>query len=127
MRIKDEIYNYLLRKGSDGATDEQIQSALKISPDSERPARVQLVKDNRVVDSGKKRSVPHSNRKARIWVAIRQGGQSMIDKEVCPECNDYGYVITRELGLNDSVKAETKVPCCICRPDEYIKYLGISI
>lgn len=126
MRIKDEIYNYLVKKGTDGATDEQIQNALKISPDSERPARVQLVKDKKVVDSGLKRQVPNSNRKARVWIAIRTSGLSIVDKEFCIECNDLGFVIVREMVAYDHYET-TKIPCYLCKPDEYIKYIGIDL
>ena len=118
MRIKDEIYNFLVKRGTDGATDEQIQTSLKISPDSERPARVQLVKDKWVVDSGLKRSVPNSNRRAIVWVAIRGRDHSIIDSgsNKCQICGGSGFYVFEE---------ET-IPCFNCDPENYINWLGIG-
>lgn len=116
MRIKDAIYDFLLKRGTEGATDEQIQNLLKIAPDSERPARIQLIKDGWVVDSGLKRSVPNSNRKARIWVAIRGRGVSNFDIPVCSLCGGKEYVFV-----------ETDcVPCFSCQPEQYLAFLGID-
>jgi len=51
-----------------GLTDEGITKATGIAPNSERPARVQLLKDGWVMDSGRRRQVA-SGRTAVVWAA----------------------------------------------------------
>lgn len=48
------------------ATDEQIQERLSLDPSTERPRRVELVKQGLVVDSGKTR-LTRSRRPATVW------------------------------------------------------------
>lgn len=115
MRIKDAIYEFLVKRGPDGATDEQIQNLLKIAPDSQRPARVQLVKDGWVIDSGIKRSIPNSNKKGKVWVAIKGRGVSKFD--TCSMC-----------GGSETVLYELdSVPCPGCQPEKYLEWLGIDL
>lgn len=114
MRIKDTIYDFLIKRGTDGATDEQIQTSLNIAPDSERPARISLVKDKWVVDSGLKRLVPNSNRRARVWIAIR--GRNVSKFDTCSTCGGTGKL---DFGIGIT-------PCMECKPDEWKEFLDID-
>lgn len=79
MTIKEQIYEFISRRGPHGATDEEIQKGLHIAPDSERPARVQLVKENWVVDSGMKRGAPNAKKLNTIWFARPGKNVSIVD------------------------------------------------
>lgn len=60
------VYLYLELRGEDGATDEEVCDALKMSGSSVRPRRVELVRDGLVEDSGI-RQVCESGREAVVW------------------------------------------------------------
>ena len=51
-----------------GLTDHQMQVWLGMNPSTQRPRRVELVKQGFVVDSGKTRLTP-SGKRAVVWVA----------------------------------------------------------
>ena len=61
--LKKKVYDYLERFGP--ATDEQIQYALSMDPSTERPRRVELVADGKVIKVGEGRT--SSGRKAALW------------------------------------------------------------
>lgn len=63
------VLEYLKSRGSEGAIDQEIQDALRMSGDSERPARGSLVKLGKVIDSGRWRCT-RKNRPAIVWVAV---------------------------------------------------------
>lgn len=54
----------------DGLTDEQIARTLRMNPSTERPRRIELVRAQLVVDSGRTR---HTRAKVRavVWVATQ--------------------------------------------------------
>lgn len=52
-----------------GMTDEEMQRALKLNPNTQRPRRIELVVAGKVRDSGKTRETA-SGRKATIWEAV---------------------------------------------------------
>jgi hypothetical protein len=62
------VLDYITSRGAEGATDEEIQGALKLSPNTERPRRIELVEQGAVEKSGIWRFTS-SNRKAAVWVA----------------------------------------------------------
>lgn len=62
------IYEWLTLQGEHGATDEEIQNALRLPGDTERPRRQELQKLGMVVDSERKRMTKHM-RPATVWVA----------------------------------------------------------
>ncbi len=63
---------WLLRAlGAHGATDEEIQRALAMNPNTQRPRRVELVRDGRACASGQRRPTA-SGRQAVVWVARRE-------------------------------------------------------
>lgn len=56
----------LLRANADGLTDEEIQTALALNANAERPRRISLVQDGLVRDSGRTR-LTRSGRAAVVW------------------------------------------------------------
>jgi len=69
--VEYRITEYLLRCGSHGATDQEIQDALGIDGNTERPARRQLEKDKRVRRTRRWRFT-RARRPAIVWVAVRR-------------------------------------------------------
>jgi hypothetical protein len=65
-----QVYEYIQAQGDDGATDAEIQAALGISGDTERPRRWTLEKAKLIRDSGKTRPTP-AGRQAVVWIAKR--------------------------------------------------------
>jgi hypothetical protein len=51
------VYNFIVRKGDAGATDDEIQRALCMNGNTQRPRRVELVDAGLIVDSGQRRVV----------------------------------------------------------------------
>lgn len=62
------VYDFIRRQAEHGATDEEIQEALRMGGNTERPRRVELVRDGLVVDSERRRT--HGGRPAIVWVAV---------------------------------------------------------
>lgn len=67
-KLRAEVYAFLLARGADGATDQEIQRELPMDENTERPRRVELVRAKLVAKSGRKRPAP-SGRPATVWVA----------------------------------------------------------
>jgi len=65
---RERVLQFIQQCGPNGATDEEIQDALKIRGDSERPHRKRLVEWRRIRDSGNLR-MTHSGRPATVWIA----------------------------------------------------------
>lgn len=65
--IETRIVRYVATQGMRGATDAEIQSALGLDGNTERPARIRLTKDRMIQDSGQTRPTP-SGRLAVVWV-----------------------------------------------------------
>jgi len=66
--LRSIVLAYIRQQGRDGATDEQIQQAIRMNPSTQRPRRVELVEGGLVVDSGGMRKSA-SCRNAVVWVA----------------------------------------------------------
>jgi|GEM_PF-4803886 hypothetical protein len=62
------IYEWLYLRGEEGGTDAEIQAALTLPGDTERPRRGELQAMGMIVDSGRKRRTQF-NRLATIWIA----------------------------------------------------------
>lgn len=62
-RVFDEI-----KASGDGMTDEEVQDALGMGANTQRPRRVELVQQGLVVDSGSKRRTRSGN-DAVVWVS----------------------------------------------------------
>lgn len=67
-RLRAKVFEYIKGRGGDGATDAEIQSALDMSGDTERPRRRELQQAGFIADSGQVRQTP-SGRAAVVWVA----------------------------------------------------------
>ena len=63
-RVLDELRCFR----DEGLTDHDMQDILAMNPSTQRPRRVELVKQGFVVDSGKTRLTP-SGKRAVVWVA----------------------------------------------------------
>jgi hypothetical protein len=58
----------LLLRGLEGATDEEVQDLLRMSPNTERPRRIELVRMGLCRDAGRSRRT-RAGRMATVWVA----------------------------------------------------------
>lgn len=66
-RIADRILRFLHECGADGATDDEIQVALRICGDTERPSRGRLYRAGLICNTTQKRST-RKGRAAAVWV-----------------------------------------------------------
>lgn len=66
-RLESVVLAFLKHR-QDGATDEQMQGALHMNPNTQRPRRVALVEKGLVIDSGQKRKT-WAGREATVWRA----------------------------------------------------------
>jgi hypothetical protein len=69
--LRRQVLDYIVSQGQRGATDEQIQEALAMNPSTQRPRRIELVRDGLVRDSGTTR-LTGSGRKAVVWTVTNQ-------------------------------------------------------
>jgi hypothetical protein len=60
------VFDLLERLAPEGLTDEQMQDALRMSSNTQRPRRVELERAGLVVDSGRTRAT-HAKQQAVIW------------------------------------------------------------
>lgn len=67
--FKAKVLAHIVSCGVDGATDDEIQRKLKMNPSTQRPRRVDLWNEGKVVDSGRRR-LTSSNREAVVWVDV---------------------------------------------------------
>lgn len=63
-RLRTLVFGVIKSRG--GATDEEIQRALKMNPSTSRPRRIELERAGIVRDSGKRRKT-RSGRWAIVW------------------------------------------------------------
>ena len=67
-RLQALVLRFVLACAERGATDSEIAAGTRLSSETSRPRRVELVNLGRVVDSGRRRSTP-SGRSATVWLA----------------------------------------------------------
>ena len=65
---KARVYQFIVDRMEHGATDQEMQVALKMSGDTLRPTRGKLLKDGLIYDSGKTRKNENDNN-CIVWVA----------------------------------------------------------
>lgn len=65
--LRELVYRDIRQSGARGRTDEEIQDALGLSGNTERPRRWELAKADRIVESGERR-LTRSGRRAAVWV-----------------------------------------------------------
>lgn len=63
---REEVYEFLKKNGP--MTDEEIQNGLDMNPSTQRPRRIELEAEGRVVAAGY--GVTKAGRKAIIWMAV---------------------------------------------------------
>lgn len=74
--LKAVVFSFVSKCGEYGCTDEQAQMALGMDPSTQRPRRVELVREGWVANSGRQR-LTQSNRMATVWVAAKfMGGRT---------------------------------------------------
>lgn len=64
--LQRQVLVYLIRQAEKGATDEEMQEVLEMSPNTQRPRRRELQLSGVVVDSGVKR-LTNAKRRAVVW------------------------------------------------------------
>lgn len=69
-RLRALVLAAIADAGELGMTDEEIQEFMGMSPNTQRPRRVELVAAGLVRDSGRKRRT-HSGRQAVVWCVSR--------------------------------------------------------
>jgi transcription initiation factor IIE alpha subunit len=67
--IRLEVYEFLIRRGLDGATDQEIESNLNLDGNTVRPTRKTLEQDELIIDTGTTRS-NHNGNQCIVWRAI---------------------------------------------------------
>ena len=65
--LRRKVYDYLLRCGAYGSTDEEMQWGMAMDASTQRPRRVELVERHWVEDSGVRRKT-RKGRQATVWV-----------------------------------------------------------
>jgi transcription initiation factor IIE alpha subunit len=65
--FRRRVYDFLVERGDNGATDEEVAWQLGLNPNTARPRRIELVAAKLVVDSGRRRKT-RSGDKAAVWV-----------------------------------------------------------
>ena len=70
MRLR--VYEYIIRQGLKGATDQEIQRNLNLSGDTVRPSRITLFQDGFIIDSGERRKNANGN-DCIVWRSVDEG------------------------------------------------------
>ncbi len=66
------VFTAIIDAGNFGRTDEELQIELRLSGNSERPARVWVTREGLVQDSGRRR-LTASGRQAVVWIIVPEG------------------------------------------------------
>lgn len=74
LTLRDKVLNYISQSGDHGATDEELQQALFMAGNTERPRRDELLSMGLIRDSGRRRKTS-SNRDAIVWVVRSHVGR----------------------------------------------------
>ena len=67
--LRAAVYRYVLSHGGDGATDQEIQNALDMNGNTERPRRRELEQAGLVIDS-KQRRKTDAGKDAVVWTVV---------------------------------------------------------
>lgn len=70
--IRHRVYEFIVRRGPEGATDQEIATNLNLSGDTVRPTRKTLEQDLYVIDSGLTRN-NHNGNACIVWRANIEG------------------------------------------------------
>lgn len=67
-----QVLAFIRERGAAGATDEEMQLRIPMSPNTQRPRRVELVQGQHIVNSGRTRQTLAGD-EAVVWVASEIG------------------------------------------------------
>ena len=67
-RLRDRVYQFIDSKGLYGATDEEIQIALDMNPNTQRPRRCELLERGQIAKIRGLTRKTSSGRAAQVWV-----------------------------------------------------------
>ena len=67
-----QVLAFIRERGAVGATDEEMQLRIPMSPNTQRPRRVELVQGQHIVNSGRTRQTLAGD-EAVVWVASEIG------------------------------------------------------
>lgn len=67
--LRKQVEAFILGRGAEGATDEEIQHALDMVGNTQRPRRRELVKAGAIVEASEKR-LTSSNKEATVWIHV---------------------------------------------------------
>lgn len=70
--LRHKVYEYILNQGLRGATDQEMEAALRIDGNTIRPTRGSLVKDGLIMDTGTTRKNNHGN-DCIVWRSVEEG------------------------------------------------------
>ena len=70
--LRRTVYDYINRQGLRGATDQEMESALRIDGNTIRPTRLSLVRDGYIIDTGTTRKNSHGN-ECIVWRTVEEG------------------------------------------------------
>lgn len=70
--LRRQVYEYILNQGLRGATDQEMELALKIDGNTIRPTRISLIKDGFILDTGTTRKNQHGN-DCIVWRSAEEG------------------------------------------------------
>ena len=70
--INRKVYEFIMARGLNGATDQEIETTLRLDGNTVRPSRGSLVKKGLVMDSGKTRQNAKGN-DCIVWVVTEEG------------------------------------------------------
>lgn len=79
--LRRQVLEFLIARGTRGATDQEIQEALGLPSNTEIPRRWELVKAGKIVDSGFRRST-RSGCAAAVWVDASHANAATKPEEV---------------------------------------------
>lgn len=68
--VKERVFEYLQKRGGYGATDQEMQKALSLGPQTQTPSRTHLTREGFVSKTNLRRNTT-SGRKAIVWVLTK--------------------------------------------------------
>jgi hypothetical protein len=71
-KLQTAVLDFVRDRGPTGATDEEMQRALNMNPSTQRPRRVELMRNGLIVKSPAGRQTA-SGRMAAVWIANNGG------------------------------------------------------
>jgi hypothetical protein len=80
--LQEKVYAYLKQCGARGATDEEMQGALGMNPSTQRPRRIELMREFDAVFSAGRTRPGKSGVGATVWVVIQFAPSELIEPQL---------------------------------------------